>query len=250
MTRTLNIPELSLVLLVGSSGAGKSSFARKHFKPTEIISSDVCRGLVSDDENDITCSADAFDVLHYIAGTRMKRGNLTVVDATNVNPQDRRHLVKLARENHFLPVAIVLDLPWKLCHERNQQRPDRQFGKHVVMKHSGALRRGLRSLRKHEGFTNVHVLKSVEEIDAVEIVRQPLWCNKKEECGPFDIIGDIHGCFDELCELLRKLDYTVSEEDGRFMLSHPDGRKVVFVGDLVDRGPNTPRGFAACHGYG
>ena len=240
MIKTINIPELSLVLLVGASGSGKSSFARKHFKPTEVISSDYCRGLVSDDENDMACSADAFDVVHYIAAKRMKLGKLTVIDATNVNPQDRKHLIKLAREHYFLPVAIVLDLPWKLCHERNKERPDRQFGKHVVMKHSGALRRGLKSLRKHEGLTNVHILKSVEDVDAVEIVRQPLWCNKKEERGPFDIIGDIHGCFDELYELLQKLGYEISDKDGHYSLSHPDGRRVVFVGDLVDRGPKTP----------
>jgi len=170
----------------------------------------------------------------------MKRGNLTVIDATNVNPQDRKSLVKLAREYHFLPVAIVIDLPWKVCHERNQERPNRQFGKHVVMKHSGALRRGLRSLRKSEGFTNVHILKTVEDVDSVEIVRQPLWCNKKEEHGPFDIIGDVHGCFDELYELLQKLGYEVSEDGGRYSISHPDERKVIFVGDLVDRGPKTP----------
>ncbi len=241
MTKTINIPELSLVILVGASGSGKSSFARKHFKETEIISSDYCRGLVSDDENDMACSADAFSVLHFIAATRMKRGKLTVIDATNVNPQDRKSLIKLAREHHFLPVAIVLELPWKICHERNKERPDRQFGKHVVMKHSGALRRGLRTLRKHEGLTNVHILKNVDDIDAVEIKIQPLWCNKKEERGPFDIIGDVHGCFDELCELLQKLGYDVSENDGRYSLSHPDGRKVIFVGDLVDRGPKTPK---------
>ena len=240
MTKTINIPELSLVILVGASGAGKSSFARKHFKETEIISSDYCRGLVSDDESDITCSADAFDVLHFIAATRMKRGNLTVIDATNVNPQDRKTLVKLAREHHFLPVSIVIDLPWKVCHERNQERPNRQFGKHIVMKHSGALRRGLRSLRKSEGFTNVHILKTVEDVDSVEIVRQPLWCNKKEEHGPFDIIGDVHGCFDELYELLQKLGYEISEDDGRYSVVHHSGRKVIFVGDLVDRGPKTP----------
>ncbi len=240
MTRTLNIPELSLVLLVGSSGAGKSSFARKHFKETEVISSDYCRGLVSDDENDITCSADAFDVLHFIAATRMKRGKITVIDATNVNPQDRKKLVKLAREHHVLPVAIVLDLPWKICHERNQGRPDRQFGKHVVMRHSGALRRGLRSLRRDEGFTNVHVLKRVEDIDSAEIVRQPLWCDKKSETGLFDIIGDIHGCFDELHDLLLALGYAVEQEGGVYSVTHPEGRRVIFVGDLVDRGPKTP----------
>lgn len=240
MSREIKIPELSLVVLVGASGSGKSSFARQHFKETEIISSDYCRGLVSDDENDQTCSGDAFDVLHYIASKRMKRGRLTVVDATNVNPQDRAQLVKIARENYFLPVAIVLDMPWQLCHDRNKDRPDRQFGKHVVMRHTGALRRNLRSLRKDEGFTNVHILSSPEDVEKVKIQLHPLWNNKKHERGPFDIIGDIHGCFDELLLLLQKLGYTVDKVEGRFAVRHAEGRKIIFVGDLVDRGPNTP----------
>lgn len=240
MERIVKIPELSLVVLVGASGSGKSSFARKHFKETEILSSDYCRGLVSDDENDQTCSGDAFDVLHYIAATRMRRGKLTVIDATNVNPQDRMQLVKLARDNYFLPVAIVLDMPLQLCHDRNKNRPDRQFGKHVVIRHTSALRRGLRSLRKSEGFTNVHILKSAEDVENAMIERQVLWNNKKEERGPFDVIGDIHGCFDELNALLKKLGYSVSKTEGRYSLAHSDGRKIIFVGDLVDRGPNIP----------
>lgn len=240
MTHTISIPELSLVVLVGSSGSGKSSFARKHFKPTEIISSDFCRALVSDNENDQTCSDDAFDILHKIAAVRMKRGKLTVIDATNVNPQDRAELVKLAREYYFLPVAIAFDLPWQLCHDRNKERPDRQFGKHVVMRHTSQMRRGLRSLRKNEGFTNVHILTSVQAVDAAQITRQPLWNNKKDEHGPFDIIGDIHGCFDELLTLLKKLGYAVSKAKDRYTVTHPAGRKIIFVGDLVDRGPKTP----------
>src|SRR5437763_10878481 len=128
----LVIPELSLIVLVGPSGSGKSTFARKHFKPTEILSSDFCRGLVSDDENDQAATKDAFEVLHFIAAKRLAVGRLTVVDATNVQPEARQPLVALAREYHVLPVAIVFDLPEKLCQARNQQRPDRNFGPHVV----------------------------------------------------------------------------------------------------------------------
>lgn len=109
MERTINIPELSLIMLVGASGSGKSSFARKHFKDTEILSSDYCRGLVSDDKNDQACTKEAFAVLNYIASTRLRLGKLTVIDATNVKPEDRKHLVKLARDNYVLPIAIVLD---------------------------------------------------------------------------------------------------------------------------------------------
>src|SRR3954467_10393019 len=112
----LTIPELALVTLVGVSGSGKSTFARRHFKATEILSSDFCRGLVSDDENAQAATKDAFEVLHFVARKRLAAGRLTVVDATNVQPEARKPLVALAREFHVLPVAIVLNLPEKLCH--------------------------------------------------------------------------------------------------------------------------------------
>src|SRR5919202_1743592 len=105
----LVIPELALVVLIGPSGAGKSTFARRHFKPTEVISSDFCRGLVSDDENDQSATRDAFDVLHYIAGKRLAAGRRTVVDATSVQQDARRQLLDLARQYDVLPIAIVLD---------------------------------------------------------------------------------------------------------------------------------------------
>src|SRR5258708_31296730 len=102
----ITIPELSLIALIGISGSGKSTFARKHFKPTEILSSDFCRGLVSDDENSQAATEEAFDVLHYIAGKRLATGRLTVVDATNVQREARQPLGELARQYHMLPVAI------------------------------------------------------------------------------------------------------------------------------------------------
>src|ERR1044072_7276426 len=108
--KTITIPELSLVVLIGPSGCGKSTFARTHFKPTEVISSDFCRALVSDDENDQAATKDAFEVLHYVAAKRLARGHLTVVDATNVQPEARKPLVELARRYHVLPAAIVLDI--------------------------------------------------------------------------------------------------------------------------------------------
>src|SRR5438045_1835492 len=114
----ITLPELSLVVLIGASGSGKSTFARKHFKPTEALSSDFCRGLVSDDENDQAATKDAFDILHYITAKRLAAGKLVVVDATNVQPEARKPLVALAREYHCLPVAIVLDVPERVCLER------------------------------------------------------------------------------------------------------------------------------------
>lgn len=241
----IKVPELSLVVLIGVSGSGKSSFAKKHFKRTEILSSDECRALVSDNENIQSATTDAFDVLYYIAGKRLKSGLLTVIDATNVQKESRKGLIELGRTYHCLPVAIVLDLPEKVCEERNQSRQDRNFGGHVIRQQNQQLKKSIRGL-KDEGFRQIYILKSIEEVDAVlEIKREKLYNDKKDETGPFDIIGDVHGCFDELQELLLKLAYNInkideSENNFGFSVIAPDNRKVIFVGDLVDRGPDSP----------
>jgi len=239
-TAPLTVPELSLVVLVGVTGSGKSTFARTHFKPTEVISSDFCRGLVADDENDQSATPAAFELLHYIAGKRLAVGRLTVVDATNVQPEARRQLVALAREHDVLPVAIVLDLPEKLCAERNAGREDRDFGPHVLRRQRDQLRRGLKGLRR-EGFRTVHVLRRPDEVAAAVITRTRLFNDLRHETGPFDVIGDVHGCRAELEQLLTVLGYELERDGaGRAVgARHPD-RRAIFVGDLVDRGPDTP----------
>lgn len=233
------------MVMIGVSGSGKSTLARRLFKTTEILSSDTCRGWVADDDNNQEATGDAFDVLHYVARKRLARGLLTVVDATNVRSEDRKPLVQLAREFHCLPVAIVVDTPERVCHDRNSKRSDRSFGPHVIRNQKSALRKGMRSLER-EGFRHVHCLRTAEECEAATLVREPLWNNLRHETGPFDIIGDVHGCYDELVELLSKLGYTLvqrpSEPEGTCDLSGSSGaqRKLIFVGDLVDRGPKTP----------
>ncbi|HEU5008508.1 MAG TPA: polynucleotide kinase-phosphatase [Jatrophihabitantaceae bacterium] len=240
MSRELAVPELSLVVLIGVSGSGKSTFARAHFKPTEVISSDFCRGLVADDENDQSATPQAFELLNYIVGLRLAAGRLTVVDATNVQPDARRKLVALAREHDVLPVAIVLDLPERLCLDRNSGRPDRNFGEHVVRRQRDQLRRGLKGLQR-EGFRTVHVLKDPDEVAESVITRTRLYNDLRHESGPFDVIGDVHGCRAELETLLAELGYAIArDEQGRAVGAHHDGRRAVFVGDLVDRGPDTP----------
>jgi protein phosphatase len=233
----LKIPDLSLVVLVGVTGSGKSTFAGRHFRPTEVISSDFCRGLVSDDQNDQSATADAFDVLHFIAGKRLAAGRLTVIDATSVQQAARQPLIELARRHHVLAVAIVLDMPEATCAARNVARPDRAFGPHVLRQQQAQLRRGVRGLRR-EGFHRVFVLRGEAEVDEAVIEREPLWNDRRTDHGPFDIIGDVHGCFAELTALLGRLGYAV-DDDGA-SARHPEGRTAVFVGDLVDRGPATP----------
>ncbi|MDG9717559.1 polynucleotide kinase-phosphatase [Streptomyces sp. DH24] len=230
--RALPVTDLSLVVLVGASGSGKSTFARRHFKPTEVLSSDFCRGLVSDDENDQGATRDAFDVLHYIAGKRLAAGRRTVVDATSVQPEARRQLVELARRHDVLPIAVVLDIPEEVCAERNAARTDRaDMPRRVIQRHIRELRRSLRHLER-EGFRKVHVLRGVEEVERATVVTEKRFNDLTHLTGPFDIIGDIHGCSAELEALLGKLGYV----DG----VHPEGRTAVFVGDLVDRGPDSP----------
>ncbi|HEX2622017.1 MAG TPA: AAA family ATPase [Phototrophicaceae bacterium] len=238
MLHNITIPDFALVVLIGASGSGKSTFARTHFLPTEIISSDFCRELVSDDENDQTVSKEAFEVLHFIAAKRLELMKLTVIDATSVQFDSRKPLIKLARDYHALPVAIVLDVPDRVSIERNQQRPDRTFGPHVIARQRQDLKRSLRGLES-ERFRRVIVLKSETDVAEVTVTREPLWNNRKTEHGPFDIIGDVHGCYDELMTLLEQLGYQVDTENMRAI--PPEGRKAIFLGNLVDRGPKIPQ---------
>ena len=263
----ITVPELALVLLAGAAGSGKSTFARAHFGHYEAVSSDECRGIVSNDPGDQTSTADAFVLLHHVVALRLARGLLTVVDATNVGPDARRPLLALARRHHVPAVAIVLDLPERVCQAR-AQRPDRPVAPDVVAAQHGQLHRSLPAFAR-EGFAAVHVLRADVEVANATVVRIPLPSNRVGDHGPFDIIGDVHGCADELEALLTQLGYTpdpgvpdaaVSDAagpevvpnggdspshgaphvDGVRAWRHPAGRTAVFLGDLADRGPRVP----------
>ena len=232
----IELPDLSLVCLVGASGAGKSTFAAEHFRGTEVLSSDAFRGWVADDEADQSATADAFAALFHLAGVRLRRGNLTVIDATHARREDRAKAVALAREHHAIPVAIVLAPPEAVCLDRHAGREGRAFGPGVVRRQVRDVRRSIKHLRK-EGFRHVWALKSVEEIDAATVARVPLYCRRHEaDRGPFDLIGDVHGCMDELAELLTTLGYVPDDACG---FASETGRKAVFLGDLCDRGPDS-----------
>jgi len=235
--KTIKLPEIALVLLVGPSSSGKSTFAQKYFLPTEVISSDHCRALVSDDENNLAATDAAFEVLYFLAAKRLQLGKLTVVDALNLRKEDRAKLLQLAKDNYALAAVIVLETPIKKLFERHDTRNDRRFGKNVLEKQYDDFRRSMKTIEK-EGFSYVYFVNSEEEIS---ILRQKLWNNKKEEHGGFDIIGDIHGCFDELITLLTRLNYTITRQaDGHFEVHNSSNRRVIFLGDLTDRGNNSP----------
>lgn len=235
----IEIPEFALVLLIGASGTGKSTFAAKHFLLTEVVSSDRMRGWVADDESDQSATPDAFDVLHYVVEKRLKARRFTVVDATNVQPESRKSLVALAKRFHALSVAIVFDLPEALAVARNANRPDRQFGAGPVRRQMQSLKRSLKGLQR-EGIRFVHKLSSPEEVDSVTIARNRLWTDRRNDTGPFDIIGDVHGCAAELETLFAQLDYGVVRDGKEVTVTPPDGRRAIFVGDLVDRGLRSP----------
>ncbi|GGJ67931.1 polynucleotide kinase-phosphatase [Deinococcus aquiradiocola] len=232
---SISLPELCLVALIGASGSGKTTFAREQFAPGEVLSSDAFRMLVSGDENAQDATHDAFEALYFVARQRLRRGLLTVIDATSVQADARRHIVALAREFDVLPVAVVLDLPEDVLMARYRARTDRHFGPQVISGQVGQLRKSLGKLQA-EGFRHVTVLRSAEDVRAVSITRTRLYSDLRHEHGPFDFIGDVHGCLTELRELLEQLGYTL---DG-LEVTPPAGRKAVFLGDLVDRGPDTP----------
>jgi protein phosphatase len=244
MPMQIAIPDKSLVLLIGASGSGKSTFAARHFKPTEVLSSDRFRAMLCDDESAQHVSAHAFELLHQVCDKRLHFERLTVIDATNTRTEARKPFLAMAKHHHYPVVAIVFDLPVNALADNDQARPDRHTGEEVIHRHVDQLRHTLDRLAE-EGYHSIHVLKTLAEVNLTKIELQYSSTKQLHRTGPFDLIGDVHGCFEELQELLVQLNYRldpVFDFDGRptFDVSHPENRTLVFVGDLVDRGPDTP----------
>ena len=169
---TISLPADALVLMVGISGSGKTTFASRHFGATQVLSSDALRAMIADDPTAQNATDDAFDLLHRLLGMRLRRGRLTVVDATNVEEWARRELVVFARRHHRPVVAIVLDLPFETLLERNAARSDRPRPRAALTRQARWLRDSLLSL-PNEGFDAVHRLGSTEEVDSVRVEVAP-----------------------------------------------------------------------------
>jgi len=242
----VEIPELALVVLVGPNGSGKSTFAKRHFQQHEVLSIDKCKEWVSGDKCDPNSTSAALKLLHFATDLRLQRSLLTVVDATNISAVERKDLIAIAKHHDCLAIAIIFDLPTELCMDRNANGQDRPLDFEAISTQKQMLIREHDQIRR-EGFRSCYLLTNQEQVNDTELIRSPLDFNKKSESGPFDIIGDLHGCCDELEELLDQLGYqpvSCTKPEGSELyldkvLKHPQGRKAIFVGDYVDRGPRS-----------
>jgi predicted kinase len=235
----------SLVLLVGPSGSGKSTFAHNYFRPTEIVSSDVCRALVCDDESNQRVSGTAFEVFYKIIDSRLKHKKLTVADATNLTRSARYSLSRYASEHEVPLVVLAFDTPVEQCIANNAKRA-RFVPPEVITKHHadylGALER-IMDGGDYEPVYDQVIRLDPEQRYTVKIATPGV--TEMLAVG-WDIIGDIHGCMEELCELLARLGYEI-EVHTTFPLRaiHPYGRRIAFVGDITDRGPFNDAALAA-----
>jgi protein phosphatase len=171
----IEVDDPSLVVLVGAAGAGKSTFAARHFAADEILSSDRFRAIVSGDEANQAATKAAFALLHRTLTTRLAERRLTVVDATSVRHAARRALVARADAAGVPTVAIVLDLPAPTVIARNAARPARTVDMAVVRRQLAGVRTALDGPLPPlhgEGFRRVVVLRDPAEVDRVTIRRR------------------------------------------------------------------------------
>ena len=232
MSEILSLPPLALVILCGPSGCGKSTWAARHFRPTEIVASDGCRAMVLDDPASQAANDDAFALFHTLIGLRLKNRRFTVADSTALKPGARQNLFALAKDARVPVYVVGFDVPLAEAIRRDALRPGRSVGERVVTRHRQQFEQALVELKKDRSLAGL-ILLTPEAIDraVVERVKPPT------DGSRYDVIGDVHGCLSELNALFTKLGY-VLDSDG--LPRHPDGRLPVFVGDLADRGPDSP----------
>lgn len=228
----IRIPHNALVVLIGPSGAGKSSFSKKYFEDREVISSDSCRRALigSKSASELqTVSSGAFTLFYGWVRARLRHNLLVVADSTALKREYRDELAKIAKEEHCPVLYVFFDTPKSKCIENDAGRDiSAQVGPQVI-------ERQFRILNQSRGFLNhsdqVYKIKWGEEIEVVRTQR-----NLIVESPFVDVIGDVHGMHHTLIELLEKLGYSKNVVDGKEIYSHPT-RKAVFLGDLIDRGP-------------
>ncbi len=225
---TITIPESSLVLLIGPHGAGKSTFAARHFANIDILTANHCRTLLGNPPPSDARDAEVEAMHRTAVASRLRLMQLTVVDDTHTYPEERAPWLDLARRYHLLAVAIVIDLPERECKRRNSARSDREVSNRVIHGQKVRIGRALRTLRA-EGFHAVHHLSSVEGLEQVRVVQTPLNVNRTDQRGPFDIVGPVRGRFHGLKQLLNELGYVV-DNDNKWQA--PGHRLLVFLGDL------------------
>lgn len=239
-----HFPKSGLVILIGISGSGKSTWAQEQFVESQILSSDTLRGMLTDDVTNQDCSKDAFEVLKSLVELRLSYGKLSVVDATNLKRPARKTWLELAKLHNVPAVVIYFDVPIQMCLQRQETR-DRQVPAEVVQRQAGSLN-NIEGNLKTEGWNGILKVTPAQERGStcVEILQE--WNSPRviseDSTGvrikhpKLDIIGDVHGCHDELIELLEKMGWFQDENEG---WRHPENRFLVFVGDLTDRGPDS-----------
>ncbi|NPV72792.1 MAG: AAA family ATPase [Pelotomaculum sp.] len=233
--KKISLPGTTLLVLCGPPGCGKSTFALRYFKDTMIVSSDRCRALVSDYEENMAASREAFRLFHYTIERRLSLGRFTVADSTAIARQARRELLRIGRKYGFNVTLLVFNIPLDVCLERNTGR-ERRVIRPVIIKASKKLRHIIDGAFS-EGFDDVYVVTDEDLNDPffkIEILRHVLTLP-----GPFDIIGDVHGCYGELVLLLARLGYRRQFN----YHAHPSGRKAVFLGDIAGPGPRSIDSF-------
>lgn len=234
----LTLPPLALVILCGGSGSGKSTWARKHFAQSQIVASDNCREAILDDPANQSANEDVFGLFHSLIEYRLKHRRFTVADSTALKPKSRANLLALAQKWKVPVVVISFDVPLDEALRRDARREGRTVGERVVTRHRQQFEQALVELKKDKQIAALHIL-TPEQMDSVTVER----LKPPTEGVFFDVIGDVHGCLEELWELFARLGYETGE-DG--LPRHPEGRLPVFVGDLADRGPDSPGALRLC----